>query len=68
MIQEHAMEYQNADILFERGKLVRGEGLEVPEEIMKTMDPNKNEIYLYLILYLYLYLILYLFIFILYLI
>ena len=34
-----------AKIVFERGKMVRGEGLEVLEETMKTMDPDENEIY-----------------------
>ena len=34
--------------MFERGKMVRGEGLEVLEERMKTMDPDKNEIYKFL--------------------
>ena len=44
--QEHAMEYQNVQrLVFERGKMVRGEGLEVLEERMKTMDPDENEIY-----------------------
>ena len=33
-----------AEIVFERGKIVRGEGLEVLEERMKTMDPEKSEI------------------------
>ena len=33
------------EIVFERGKMVRGEGLEVLEERMKTMDPDENEIY-----------------------
>ena len=31
-----------AEIVFERGKMVRGEGLEVLEERMKTIDPDKN--------------------------
>ena len=31
-------------IVFESGKMVRGEGLEVLEERMKTMDPGENEI------------------------
>ena len=34
--------------MFERGKMVTGEGLEVLEERMKTMDPDKNEIYKFL--------------------
>ena len=33
-----------AEIVFERGKMVRGEGLPVLEERMKTMDPDENEI------------------------
>ena len=31
--------------VFEHGKMVRGEGLLVLEEKMKTMDPDENEIY-----------------------
>ena len=34
--------------MFERGKMVRGEGLEVLEERMKTMDADENEIYKFL--------------------
>ena len=37
-----------AEIAFERGKMVRGEGLEVLEERMKTMDLDENEIYKFL--------------------
>ena len=37
-----------AEIVFERGKMVRGEGLPVLEERMKTMDPDENEIYKFL--------------------
>ena len=37
-----------AEIGFEHGKMIRGEGLEVLEERMKTMDPDKNEIYRFL--------------------
>ena len=37
-----------AEIVFERGKMVRGEGLQVLEERMDTMDPDKNEIYKFL--------------------
>ena len=33
-----------AEIIFERGKMIKGEGLDVLEERMKTMDPDKNEI------------------------
>ena len=33
-----------AEIVFERGKMVRGEGLKVLEERTKTMDPDENEI------------------------
>ena len=36
---------KRAEIVFERGKMVRGEGLPVLEERMKTMDPDENEIY-----------------------
>ena len=37
-----------AEVIFEHGKMVRGEGLQVLEERMKTMDPNENEIYKFL--------------------
>ena len=37
-----------AEIIFERGKMIKGEGLEVMEERMKTMDPDDNEIYKFL--------------------
>ena len=37
-----------AEIVFERGKMVRGEGLQVLEERMDSMDPDKNEIYKFL--------------------
>ena len=37
-----------AEITFERGKMVRGEGLEVLEERMKTTDLDENEIYKFL--------------------
>ena len=32
-----------AEIIFERGKMVIGEGPQVLEERMKTMDPDENE-------------------------
>ena len=37
-----------AEIVFECGKMVRGEGLPVLEERMKTMNPEENEIYKFL--------------------
>ena len=37
-----------AKVVFEHGKMVRGEGLEVLEERTKTMDPDENEIYKFL--------------------
>ena len=37
-----------AEIVFQRGKMVRGEGLQVLEERMDSMDPDKNEIYKFL--------------------
>ena len=37
-----------AEIVFEHGKIVRGEGLEVLEKRMKKMNPDKNEIYSFL--------------------
>ena len=37
-----------AEIICQNGKMVRGEGLQVLEERMKTMNPDKNEIYKFL--------------------
>ena len=37
-----------AEIIFEYGKMARGEGLQVLEERMKTMDPDGNELYKFL--------------------
>ena len=37
-----------AEIVFEHGKMIRGEGLQVLYERMKTMDPDQNEIYKFL--------------------
>ena len=37
-----------AEIVFECGKIVRGEGLQVLEERIDSMDPDKNEIYKFL--------------------
>ena len=37
-----------AEIIFKNGQMVRGEGLQVLEERMKTMDPDENEIYKFL--------------------
>ena len=37
-----------SEIVLERGKMVIGEGLEVLEERMKTMEPDENEIYKFL--------------------
>ena len=37
-----------AEIVFERRKMVRGEGLEILEEKMKTIDPDKNGTYKFL--------------------
>ena len=37
-----------AEIVFEHGKMVRGEGLKVLEEHMESMDPNENEIHKFL--------------------
>ena len=39
---------QCAEIVFEHGKMVRGEGPKVVEERMKTIDPDENEIYKFL--------------------
>ena len=37
-----------AEIIFKNGKMARGEGLQVLEERMKTMDPDENETYKFL--------------------
>ena len=37
-----------AEIIFEHGKMIKGEGLQVLEERMQTMDPDENEIYKFL--------------------
>ena len=37
-----------AEIVFKKGKMIKGEGLTVLEEKMKARDPNKNEIYTFL--------------------
>ena len=37
-----------AEIVFKRRKMVKGEGLQVLKERMKTMDPEENEIYKFL--------------------
>ena len=37
-----------AEIVFKRGKMAKGEGLQVLHERMKTMDPDQNEIYKFL--------------------
>ena len=37
-----------AGIIFEHGKMVRGEGLQLLEEKMKTMDLDESEIYKFL--------------------
>ena len=43
-----------AEIVFEQGKMVRGEGLEVLEEGMNAMDPDESDIYIYIYMYVYL--------------
>ena len=37
-----------AEIIFERGQMVKGEGLEVLHERMKTIDPDENVTYKFL--------------------
>ena len=37
-----------AEVVFERGKMVKGEGLQVLNERMRTIDPDENEIYKFL--------------------
>ena len=36
------------EIIFEHGKIVRGEGIQVLEERMKTKEPDENKIYKFL--------------------
>ena len=36
------------EIVFKKGKMIKGEGLTVLEEKMEVLDPNKNEIYTFL--------------------
>ena len=37
-----------AEVVFKKGKMIKGEGLTVLEEKMKALDPDKNEIYKFL--------------------
>ena len=37
-----------AEIIYQNGKMVRGEGLQVLKERMKTMNPDENEVYKFL--------------------
>ena len=37
-----------AEVVFRKGKMVKGEGLTVLEEKMQAMDPEKNEVYKFL--------------------
>ena len=37
-----------AEIIFEKGKIVKGKGLQVLQERMETMDPDQEEIYKFL--------------------
>ena len=37
-----------AEIVFRKGKMIKGEGLAVLEEKMDALNPNKNEIYKFL--------------------
>ena len=37
-----------SEIIFRKGKMIKGEGLAVLEEKMDALDPNKNEIYKFL--------------------
>ena len=39
---------KSAEIVFKRGKMVRGEGLQILEERMKTIAPYENETYKFL--------------------
>ena len=49
MIQVHVTKQINVlKLSFERGKMVKGEDLQVLNEIMKTIDSNDNEIYKFL--------------------
>ena len=37
-----------AEIVFEHGKMVKGEGLQMLQERMKTLDPDQEETYKFL--------------------
>ena len=37
-----------AEIIYQNGKMVRGEGLQVLEERMKMINPDENEVYKFL--------------------
>ena len=37
-----------AEVVFERGKMVKGEGFQMLNERMKSIDPDQNEIYKFL--------------------
>ena len=37
-----------AEIIFEKEKMVKGEGIQVLQEMMKTVDPDQKEIYKFL--------------------
>ena len=37
-----------AEIVFKKGKIVKGEGLAVLDDRMKTLDPSKNEFFKFL--------------------
>ena len=37
-----------AEIVYRKGKMVKGEGLSVPEEKMKALDPERNDVYKFL--------------------
>ena len=48
MILEHVMVWQNVQISFSKEELLKGEGLLVLQERMKTMNPNQKEIFKFL--------------------
>ena len=37
-----------AEVVYKRGKMIKGEGLAILEETMKSLDPNQNEVYKFL--------------------
>ena len=48
MIRELVSVEKCAEIVFEHGKMVKGEGLDVLEERMRALNPDMNEVHKFL--------------------